>query len=175
MRYLGFVGSALVLLLIGIGWFFPQPAPDPIRSDTERPAIRISSVEQLPERVVIDTSLPTIVPPPSVLDFTERWPVAKIAETIPGPKSTTPPAGDGVPKKQSLLKREPVKKVVAARTAPPVNNKPAFNYGEQAAAPVTRLSLLDILKEGLGQTQAKLIASLEPLTAYVSKPRPETR
>jgi hypothetical protein len=37
------------------------------------------------------------------------------------------------------------------------------------------LSLLDILKEGLGQTQAKLMAGLEPLTAYVSKPRPEIR
>ena len=106
--------------------------------------------------MVIDTSLPTIVPPPSVLEFAGRWPVAQIVETIPGPKSTTPTPGDGVPKKQSLVKREPVKKVVAARAAPPMNNKPAFNYGEQAAAPITRLSLLDLLKERLGQTLFKL-------------------
>ena len=156
IKYFGFVGSALVLLLIGIGWFFSQPVPEQIRSDTERPTIRISSVEQLPERVVIDTSFSTIVPPPSVLDFAERWPVAKIVETIPGPKSTTPPTGDGVPKKQSPVKREPVKKVVAARAAPPMNKKPAFNYGEQAAAPITRLSLLDLLKERLGQSLFKL-------------------
>src|SRR5882757_7823826 len=66
MRYFGFVGSTLGLLLIGLSWCFPQPVPEPIRSDTERPAIRISSVEPLPERVMIDTSLPTIVPPPSI-------------------------------------------------------------------------------------------------------------
>jgi hypothetical protein len=59
MRYFGFVGSALVLLLHGIGWVFPAMGPTPDRSDTERPVIRISSVERLPERVFIDTSLRT--------------------------------------------------------------------------------------------------------------------
>ena len=39
--------------------------------------IRISSIERLPERVDIDTSLPTIVPSPTVLDFAQRWPVAR--------------------------------------------------------------------------------------------------
>jgi len=135
---------------------FPQPVSEPIRSGIDRPVIRISSIERLPERVDIDTSLPTIVPPPSVPDFAERWPEAKIVETIPGPKPTTPTAGDGVPKKQSLVKREPVKRVVAHRAAPPVNNEPASNSREQAAAPVTRLSLLDILKERLGQNLFKL-------------------
>ncbi|MHC2276384.1 hypothetical protein ACVME8_002995 [Bradyrhizobium diazoefficiens] len=49
MKYFVFVGSALVLLLIGIGWFFQQPVPEPSRSDAERPTIRISvSVMQGP-------------------------------------------------------------------------------------------------------------------------------
>jgi hypothetical protein len=39
----------------------------------------------------------------------------------------------------------------------------------------TRMSFLDSVKEGLGQTQAKLMAGLEPLAAFISKPRPETR
>jgi hypothetical protein len=159
LRYFGFAGGALVLLLFGISWCFPQPVSEPIRNGADRPVIRISSVEHLPERVDIDTSLPTIVPPPIVKDFAERWPVAKIVETIPGPKPTTPTPGDGVPKKQGLVKREPVKKVVAHRTAPPVN-KPASNYREQAAArvtaPVTRLSLLELLKERFEQNLFKL-------------------
>ena len=145
LRYFGFVGSALVLLLFGLSWCFPQPVAEPIRSGIDRPVIRISSVERLPERVDIDTSLPTIVPPPTVLDFAERWPVAKI-EAIAKPITST--AGD-VPMKQSLAKREPVKKVDAYRATRPAHNAPPGKG--QAAAPVTRLSLLDILKERFGQ------------------------
>ena len=156
MKYFVFVGSALVLLLFGLSWCFPQPVAEPIRSGIDRPVIRISSVEQLPERVDIDTSLPTIVPPPSVLEFAERWPVANIVETMPASRPTTPTAGDGVPKKPNVAKREPVKKVVAYRAAPPPNIEPAPSYSVQAVAPVTRLSLLDILKERLGQSLFKL-------------------
>ena len=153
MRYLGFVGSALVLLLIGISWFFPQPVPEPIRSDTERPTIRISSVEQLPERVVIDTSLPTIVPPPSVLDFAERWPQETVADVAPLSKPvTTPTPVSEISKKQNPAKREPSKKVAVHRAAPKVNIESPTNDKLPASPAVTRLSLLDILKEGLGQT-----------------------
>jgi len=109
LRYFGFVGSALVLLLFGLSWCFPQPVAEPIRSGIDRPVIRISSVERLPERVDIDTSLPTIVPSPAVLDFAERWPVAKIAAI---PKQITSTAGD-VPMKQGLAKHEPVNEVDA--------------------------------------------------------------
>ena len=52
LRYIGFAGSALVLLLFGLSWCFPQPVSEPIRSGIGRPAIWISSVERLPERVV---------------------------------------------------------------------------------------------------------------------------
>ena len=156
LRYFGFAGSALVLMLFGLNWYFPQPVSEPIRSGIDRPVIRISSVEQLPERVDIDTSLPTIVPPPSVLDFAERWPVANIVETMLTSRPTTPTAGDGIPMKPSLVKREPVKKVAAHRAAPPVNDASTSNYREQAAASITRLSLLDILKERFGQNLFKL-------------------
>ena len=156
LRYIGFVSSALVLSLFGLSWCFPQPVSEPIRGGIGGPVIRISSVEQLPERLDFDTSLPTIVPPPIVMDFAERWPVAKVVETNSGPKPTTPTTSDGVPKQQSLVKREPVKKAAAHRAAPPVNNASASNHREQATAPVTRLSLLDILKERFGQNLFKL-------------------
>src|SRR3974390_237064 len=89
IKYFGFVGSALVLLLIGFGWYFPQPLPQPPDGATYRPAIRIASAEQLPERVIIDTSLPpmivsppsmTTVSPPGMLEFAERWPQAAVAD-----------------------------------------------------------------------------------------------
>ena len=142
-------------MLFGLSWFVPQPVAEPIRSGIDRPVIRISSVEKLPERVDIDTSLPTIVPAPNVFDFAERWPVANSVET-PASKPTTPTTGEGIPKKPSVVKREPVKKVVAHRAAPPANNKPAPNYREQVAAPVARLSLLEILKERFEQNLFKL-------------------
>ena len=59
LRYFGFAGGTLVLLLFGLSWFVPQPVAEPIRSGIDRSVIRISSVEKLPERVDIDSSLPT--------------------------------------------------------------------------------------------------------------------
>jgi hypothetical protein len=156
LRYIGFAGSSLVLVLFGLSWFFPEPASEPPRSGIDRPVIRISSVERLPERVDIDTSLPTIVPPPIMMDFAERWPEAEVVETNSIPKPTTPTTGARVSKKQGLVKREPVKKVAAHRAAPPANNASTPSYREQATAPVTRLSLLDILKERFGQNFFKL-------------------
>ena len=67
IKYFGFVGSALVILLFGLSWCFPQTVSAPIRSGSDRPVIRISSVEKLPDRVDIDTSVPTIVPPLNVM------------------------------------------------------------------------------------------------------------
>src|SRR6201993_1951478 len=109
LRYIGFVGSALVLSLFGLSWCFPQPVSEPIRSGVGRPVIRIRSVERLPERLDFDTSLPTIMPPPIVMDIAERWPVADVVETSSTPKPTTPTTGDRVSKKQGPAKREPAK------------------------------------------------------------------
>jgi hypothetical protein len=155
LRYFGFAGSALVLLLFGLSWFVPQPVAEPIRTGIDRPVIRINSVEKLPERVDIVSSLPTIVPAPNVIDFAERWPVANSVET-PAPKPTTPTEGEDVPKKPSVVKREPVKKVAAHRATPPVNNASTSKNREQTTAPVTRLSLLEILKERFEQNLFKL-------------------
>ena len=171
MKYFGFVGSALVLLLVGTGWFFPQPIAEPIRSAKVRPAIRISSVEQLPERVVLDTTLPTIAAP-SVLEFAERWP-REPATPVEHLSTQAPPAPiTAAPRKQNPAKQERAKKIAAA---PKSSVESAMIDKLPPSPPVTRLTLLDILKEGVEQTQAKLIASLEPLTTHVSKLRPETR
>ena len=169
IKYFAFVGSALTLSLIGLGWCLPQPLPEPASGVTDRPPIRIASAEQLPERVIIDTSLPTIAPPPSALEFTERWPQETVADLSLVPKPATPPPVSDVSTKQKITKRERSKKVAVHRAEPKANSELATSHA------ATRSSLLDILKEGVGQTQAKLMAGLEPLTAYVSKSRPETR
>jgi hypothetical protein len=175
IKYFAFVGSALTLSLIGLGWCLPQPLPEPPNGVANRPAIRIASTEKLPERVIIDTSLPTIVPSPSALEFAERWPQEPVADFNPAPKPTTPALDSDVSTKQKIAKQEPSKKVAAHRAKPKANIETARNDKVPISPTVNRPSLLDTLKDAAGQTQAKLMAGLEPLTAYVSKPRPETR
>lgn len=175
IKYFGFVGSALVLLLIGLGWCLPQQVAEPSGGTPDRPAIRIASAEQLPERVIIDTSLPTIVSPPSVLAFAERWPQATVADVIPTSRPATPAPVSDLPIKPNLTNRERSKRVAVHHAASKTNIEAARNEKVMTPPAVARLSLLDSLKEGLGQTQAQLMAGLEPLTIYVSKSRLDTR
>jgi hypothetical protein len=162
MKYFGFVGSALVLLLIAIGGRLPQQAMGPGYSDLERPVIRISSAERAPERVIIDTSLPTIPAPSDVSPFTsitvQSAELLQRASSEPdvGPKPVTPKSGSEVLKRKHAAKGESGKKVSNNRAAKPLNIIPAPATGAQAAAPDTRLSLLETLKERLGQTFFKL-------------------
>lgn len=60
-RYFFFVGSLLLALLFVADRYMPQLAAEPPRSDVDR-GIRIHSRHKWPEKIVIDTSLPTIVP-----------------------------------------------------------------------------------------------------------------
>lgn len=149
IKYFGFVGSTLVILLFGLSWCFPEPVSEPIRSGIDRPAIRISSVEKLPDRVNIDTSLPTIVPPTSVIVLAEQQPVAKPQSLNFGPTITAQTTGPA-PTKQGKVRREPVKKVAAHGAAPAIEQKSRANHVERADAQVMRLSLLEVLKERLG-------------------------
>jgi hypothetical protein len=63
-RYFVFTGSMLLSLLFLADWYLPPLAPPPARADVDRSIIRLHSGHKWPERIVIDTSLPTIVPPP---------------------------------------------------------------------------------------------------------------
>lgn len=64
IRYFVFVGGALLALLLAIDLFAP---PQPVvagqaAASIDETVVRIRSDQKLPERVVYDTSLPTIVP-----------------------------------------------------------------------------------------------------------------
>jgi hypothetical protein len=63
LRYFVFVGGALVGLLFLSNAVLPKlPAAEVTNTANELPVIRIQSTRKWPQRVVIDTSLPTIVP-----------------------------------------------------------------------------------------------------------------
>ena len=65
-RYFIFVGGTLTALLFIAGWCLPTPpamfADQQLAID--RTIIRIKSAHKWPEKVVLDTSHPTITPPP---------------------------------------------------------------------------------------------------------------
>jgi hypothetical protein len=74
-RYFLFVGGVLLALLLAIDALVPEQAVvasqavtsvDKTVPSVDKTIVRIRSDQKLPERVVFDTSLPTIVPPPAM-------------------------------------------------------------------------------------------------------------
>ena len=64
-RYFLFVGGTLLALLLAVNAYLPSPVvAEATVPDPARPVVRIHSTQKLPERIVIDTSIPTIVPGP---------------------------------------------------------------------------------------------------------------
>ncbi len=68
-RYFLYIGSALLALLLIADWYSASPSTGPAASESaasrnDRYSIRIRSAHKWPQAVVIDTTLPTIVPPP---------------------------------------------------------------------------------------------------------------
>lgn len=74
VRYFIFAGSILFALLLFADWYFPGSAVASRADDVDRSILRITSDHRWPERIVIDTSQPTIVPPAAV---TENAPAAR--------------------------------------------------------------------------------------------------
>lgn len=66
LRYFVFVGGALLALLIAVSLALPTPPATGTLASGDLPVIRIHSDQKLPERVVIDTTQPTILPPATV-------------------------------------------------------------------------------------------------------------
>ena len=60
-RYFSFVGGVLLALLFVLDAYLPR-IPVHERADADLPVIRIHTDRKWPERVVFDTSVPTIVP-----------------------------------------------------------------------------------------------------------------
>jgi predicted component of type VI protein secretion system len=137
-RYFLFVGGVLLALLFGVDAFAPKdPAVSSIAAAAApdaNPTLRIRSDRKWPERVVYDTSLPTIVPPQlevaaaavATAPVAEMPAKASVRESFAQSK----PADDPKPQAKPLAKR----KVAKVRTAPPsqsamrVAQQPQFGF-----------------------------------------------
>ena len=167
MKYFVFVGAALVLLLLAMNWLVPDPTVEPVYSSTQRPVIRISSIQTLPERVVFDTNMPT--PAPSVMRVAAQplrsaFALEQITPGLLPTFSIVAQVTQVTPKKTIIAKhepakitekREPAKKVVANRGAPQphiaaVREKPV-REAELDAKPPVRTTLLDDIAGRFGQ------------------------
>ena len=167
MKYFVFVGAALVLLLLAMNWLVPDPTVEPVYSSTQRPVIRISSIQTLPERVVFDTNMPT--PAPSVMrvaapPLRSAFALEQITPGLLPTFSILAQVTQVTPKKTIIAKhepakitekREPAKKVVANRGAPAphiaaVREKPV-REAELDAKPPVRTTLLDDIAGRFGQ------------------------
>jgi hypothetical protein len=141
-RYITCVGASLLVLLFVANWFLPQSLAEPSAAEPNRPIIRISSVQQPPERIVIDTSLPTIVPPPT-----------SVAKAIPDEPPTQvrtyasvgPPSPiTGVERTKTKTKKRQVNQV-ASRYPPSAPTTMVASSGSATNAPPTRLSFANII------------------------------
>jgi hypothetical protein len=123
-RYFLFVGGTLLVLLFALNAYIPSPvvASAPVES-ADRPVVRIHSAQKLPERIVIDTSIPTIVPPP----------VTVAMAAVPARTPALDALAEATPsdiRKPELKKPEPVsspKRKVARHPAHP----PMVAYAQQ--------------------------------------------
>ena len=136
-RYFLFVGGLLLALLFAFDAFAPQQVAVASNAapSIDKTVVRIRSDQKLPERVVYDTSLPTIVaptaktqiaaaPPASVADATAQAQERDtFAQFVPAEAKKL----DKQPKSQAPRKR----KIAKIRAAQPmrVAQQPHFGFG----------------------------------------------
>jgi hypothetical protein len=140
-RYIAWVGASLLALLFVADWCLPKSLSEPAPEASNRPVIRIASIQQPPERIVIDTSQPTIVPPPPFADAVPDEP----SPSMQSYASAASPASvvNVDQKKRKVAKRQGPK---VAPYQPPLASNPALSSGSSGTtATLTRLSFADII------------------------------
>jgi hypothetical protein len=147
-RYIVWVGASLLALLFVANWFLPEYSAAPASEASNRPIIRIASVQQPPERIVIDTSQPTIVPPPALLVIAVPDQSSPLVESY---ASATLPATvvNSDQKKRKVAKRQPLK---VAPDQAALASTPAVTSGSSGTTvQLTRLSFADIISGRLAR------------------------
>lgn len=103
-RYFLYIGSLLLAVLFLADWYLPPRSDEPTRSRVDRYTIRIHSAHKWPKAVVIDTTQPSMVPPPVMASVEAPRPAreayAMAAEPVPLPAAR--PAEAGRPAKQRV-------------------------------------------------------------------------
>jgi hypothetical protein len=128
-RYFLFVGGVLLALLLVVDAFAPQDVA--VASNTgsavDKTIVRIRSDQKLPERVVYDTSLPTIVPPTAAVQVAAAPPTAeataqaRVRDTF---AQVVPPESK---KLEPQVQRK--RKVAKVRSHPPVRVAQQSQFG----------------------------------------------
>ena len=126
-RYFLFVGGVLLALLFALDAVLPKlPAADQSEAAVDLPVIRIHTDRKWPERVVFDTSVPTIVPAqlaktdavvPAPTNVADVSATARVREAFAQLQpAQLPPASPKRPEQ----KPQPKRKVVKNRPPPPM-------------------------------------------------------
>jgi hypothetical protein len=141
-RYIAWVGTSLLVLLFVANWFLPQSLADPTDDDVNKPVIRIASIQQPPERIVIDTNQPTVVPPPTLIaDAIPDEPPAQVQSSV---SITSHAPVTGVEKTKAKAKKRQVNEI-AARQPGSRRITVVANSSPPPIAPPTKLSFANII------------------------------
>jgi hypothetical protein len=142
-RYIAWVGASLLVLLFAADWCLPKPLPETSGDEINRPVIRIVSVRQPPERIIIDTTQPTIVPPPTLVgDAAQSEPSLPPLQSYASALSPATAAHIEQKKRKTTKRREPK---LAAYQPPSARTLAVASGNSATTAPLTRLSFADII------------------------------
>ena len=118
-RYFLIIGSLLLAMLFIADWSLPD-APQSFMRDArvDKSIIRIQSAHRWPEKVVYDTSLPTIVPSPSpvLAELPARKQAGEATAEAPLPQVSNYPAPAKT--KRVAIKKSAVTRMAAYRATP---------------------------------------------------------
>lgn len=135
-RYFLFVGGVLLALLLAIDALFPQQAvvASQAAPSVDKTVVRIRSDQKPPERVVYDTSLPTIVPPAVTAQAVAPAPVAAAAVDVSAQAKVRNTFAQFVPPaaKKSEVQTPRKRKVAKARPQPMQIAQPQLRVAQQS-------------------------------------------
>ena len=133
-RYFLFVGGMLLALLVAIDALFPQQAAvvSQAAPSIDKTVVRIRSDQKPPERVVYDTSLPTIVPPVVTAKAATPPPPTPVVADIPArARETFAQVVPEAKKPEPQVQRK--RKVAKVRQAPPMQfAQPQMRVAQQS-------------------------------------------
>jgi hypothetical protein len=139
-RYIAWVGASLLVLLFVANWLLPQSLAEPTGDEVNRPVIQIASMQRPPERIVIDTSQPTVMPT-LIADAIPNEPPAQVQSSA---SITTHAPVTGVEKTKAKAKKRQVNEI-AARKPASTRITVIANSSPPTIAPPTRLSFASII------------------------------
>ena len=151
LRYIVWVGTSLLALLLVASWFLPEPPQEAVHEAIEKPVIRIASVQRPPDSVFIDTDQPTTDPPLMPLEsaIPDMPPQLQAYASV-----DTPPVTAGVDRKKPKdLKRQRAR--IATYQSPSSRTYVVASGDQAAPVPLTKLSFLDIVS-GVGKRMFNL-------------------